>query len=44
MIFADDMNLFLSGKKFETLSQSMSTEVEKATVWFKANTLSLKTS
>ena len=43
-MFADDTNLFLSGKKSETLFQSMNTELEKVIVWFKANTLSLKTS
>ena len=44
VIFADDTNLFLSGKIIETLFQSMNTELEKAKVWLKANKLSLKTS
>ena len=44
VIFADDMNLFLSRKNIETLFQSMNTELEKTKVWFKANKLSLKTS
>ena len=39
VIFADDTNLFLSGKNFETLFQWMNTELEKAKVWFKANKL-----
>ena len=43
-IFADDTNIFLSGKNIETLFQSMSAELEKIKVWLKANKLSLKTS
>ena len=44
VIFADDTNLFLSGKIIETLFQSMNTELEKSKVWLKTNKLSLKTS
>ena len=44
VIFADDTNLFLSGKNIETLFQSMNRELQKAKVWFKANKLSLKKS
>ena len=43
-IFADDTNVFLSGKNIKALFQSMNTELEKVKVWLKANKLSLKTS
>ena len=43
VIFADDTNLFLSGKNIKTLFQWMNIELEKAKVWFKANKLSSKT-
>ena len=42
VMFADDSNLFLSGKKIETLFQSTKTELEKAIVLFKANKPSFK--
>ena len=43
VIVADDGNLLLSGKKIETLFQSLNAELEKAKVWLKTNKLSLIT-
>jgi hypothetical protein len=40
-MFADDTNLFLSHKNIETLFEEVNKELEKVTVWFKANKLSL---
>lgn len=41
IIFADDTNLFKSGKNLTVLYNEMNEELEKVSVWFKANKLSL---
>ena len=41
IIFADDTNLFLSGKNGSSLSQTMTSELAQISDWLKANKLSL---
>lgn len=41
LLFADDTNLFMSHKNFDTLVTSMNNELYKINQWFKANKLSL---
>jgi hypothetical protein len=41
IMFADDTNLFLSHKNIKTLFEDVNRELEKLTVWFQANKLSL---
>ena len=43
-MFADDINLFCSGKHIKTLFQRANIELEKITNWFQANKLSLNES
>ena len=43
-MFADDTNLFCSGKHIKTLFQTANIELEKIAVWFQANKLSLNES
>ena len=40
-MFADDTNLFLSGINVNDLFSDMSCELNKISLWFKANELSL---
>ena len=40
-MFADDTNLFLSNKDIDKLFSDMNNELNKITVWFKSNKLSL---
>ena len=40
-MFADDRNLFLSSKYINKLFNDMNVELQKISVWFKANNLSL---
>ena len=40
-MFADDRNLFLSNKYINKLFNDMNVELQKISVWFKANNLSL---
>ena len=42
VMFADDTNLFGSEKHIKTLFQTANIELEKITIWFQANKLSLK--
>ena len=44
IMFADDTNLFCSGKHIKTLFQAAEIELEKTAIWFKANKLSLNES
>ena len=41
IMFADDTNLFLTGKSFDTLEEQMNEELQIISEWFKANLLSL---
>ena len=41
ILFADDSNLFLSHKSYDTLFKLANTELQKVTAWFKSNKLSL---
>ena len=41
IMFADDTNLFCSGKHIKTLFQTANIELEKIAIWFQANKLSL---
>ena len=41
ILFADDTNLFLSGKDGSSLSQTMTSELAQISDWLKANKLSL---
>lgn len=41
VMFADDTNLFMCGKNIQDLFSSMNSELEKVSVWFKVNKLSL---
>ena len=41
MLFADDTNVFLSGKNVNNLIESMNTELEKIVERLRANKLSL---
>ena len=41
VIFADDTNLFLSNKEIKKLFNDMNVELQKMSIWFKANKLSL---
>ena len=41
-MFADDTNLFLSGINVDDLFSDMNCELNKISLWFKANKLSLK--
>ena len=43
-MFADDTNLFCSGKHIKTLFQTANIELEKIAIWFQANKLSLNES
>ena len=43
-MFANDKNLFSSGKHIKTLFQTANNELEKIAIWFQANTLSLNKS
>ena len=40
-MFADDTNLFLSNKDINKLFNDMNVELQKMSIWFKANKLSL---
>ena len=40
-MFADDTNLFLTGKSLDALEMQMNGELEIISEWFKANLLSL---
>ena len=44
ILFADDTNLFYSGKDIDELCSVVSMELEKLCIWFKVNKLSLNTS
>ena len=41
VLFADDTNIFFSGKDLCTISTILNTELEKISTWLKANILSL---
>ena len=41
IMFADDTNLFLTGKSLDTLEEQMNEELQIISEWFKANLLSL---
>ena len=41
VLFADDTNLFISGKNINHLEQTINTELDSRTLWLKANKLSL---
>ena len=41
VMFADDANLFLSNKDINKLFNDINTELQKMSIWFKANQLSL---
>jgi len=43
IMFADDTNLFFSGKGIDPPVNRVNCELEKITDWFKANKLSLNT-
>jgi len=40
-LFADDTNLFYCNKSLQLLEQTVNTELDSLSDWFKANTLSL---
>ena len=40
-MFANDTNLFLSNKDISKLFSDMNAELQKMSIWFKANELSL---
>ena len=42
IMFADDTNLFLTGKSLDTLEKQMNEELQIISEWFKANLLSIK--
>ena len=44
ILFADDTNLFYSGKDIKELCSVVSVELDKLCKWFQVNTLSLNTS
>ncbi len=44
ILFADDTNLFYSGKDIDELCSVVSLELDKLCIWFQVNTLSLNTS
>ena len=41
ILFADDTNLFFSGKNINDLIQTVNTELEKIVMWLNVNKLSL---
>ena len=41
VMFADDINLFLSLKNIATLLATMNVELENVSTWFKSNKLSV---
>ena len=41
ILFADDTNVFLSPKDLSYLSDMLNLEIDKRSIWFKANKLSL---
>ena len=41
ILFADDTNLFKSGRDLAVLCQEMSEELDKLNIWFRVNKLSL---
>ena len=41
VLFADDTNLFFSGKNIDYLEQIINSELDRITLWLKANKLSL---
>ena len=41
VLFADDINLFLPNKDINKLFNDMNVELQKTSIWFKANKLSL---
>ena len=43
ILFADDTNLFYSGKDIDELCSLISKELEKLCIWFQVNKLSLNT-
>ena len=43
-MFADDTNLFFSGKHIKALFQTANIELKKIAIWFQANKLSLNES
>ena len=44
ILFADDTNIFCSGKNIETLCKTVSKELDKLNIWFAVNKLSLNVS
>ena len=44
ILFADDTNLFYSGKDIDELCSVVSIELDKLCIWFQVNKLSLNTS
>ena len=42
LLFADDTNVFMSHKDLNYLSDMLNFEMDKLSIWFKANKLSLK--
>ena len=44
ILFADDTNLFYSGKDIDELCSAVSIELDKLSIWFQVNKLSLNTS
>ena len=44
VLFADDTNIFCSGKNLTTLCETVSRELDKLNVWFRVNKLSLNIS
>ena len=43
ILFADDSNLFYSGKDIDDLCSVVSMELDKLCIWFQVNKLSLNT-
>ena len=44
ILFADDTNIFYSGKDIDELCSEVSIELDKLCIWFQVNKLSLNTS
>ena len=43
ILFADDTLVFIEGTNFENISKMLNTELEKANLWLKTNTLTINT-
>ena len=41
ILFADDTNVFLKGKSYDELTNTLNNELKSLSMWFKANKLSL---